>query len=374
MIPLVDLKRQYALIKDEIKQAVDKTIDGMQFINGPEIKAFEAEFARVSGARYGVGASSGTTALQLALKALGIGPGDEVITVPNTFIATTEAIGHSGARIVFADIDERTYNIDPSRLEAAITPRTKAVIGVHLYGQPCDIAAVDAVARKHGLKVIYDAAQAHLSEFGGEPIGRFGDVSCYSFYPGKNLGAYGDGGIVLTNTEELRRQMFMLADHGRLDKYEHLMEGFNFRLSEIQAAILNVKLRYLPEWTESRRRCAAQYDELLADLSLTPPYCDERCRHVYHLYVIRVANRDAVKSYLNERGIGAGIHYPLCLHLQQAYTHLGYKPGDFPVAERCAAEILSLPMFPELTAEDQRTVISTLKEALAACGGSAQHV
>ena len=374
MIPLVDLKRQYALIKDEIKQTVDQTIDSMQFINGPQIKAFEAEFARFSGARHGIGASSGTTALQLALKALDIGPGDEVITVPNTFIATTEAITHSGARVVFADVDERTYNIDPAAIEAAITPKTKAVIGVHLYGQPCDIAAVTAVADRHGLKVIFDSAQAHLAEFGGEPIGRYGDVICYSFYPGKNLGAYGDGGIALTNDEELGRKMFMLADHGRLDKYEHLMEGFNFRLSEVQAAILNVKLKYLPEWTRSRQQCAARYDKMLTELSITPPYRDERCTHVYHLYVIRVPNRDAVKSYLNERGIGAGVHYPICLHLQQAYAHFGHKPGDFPVAERCASEILSLPMFPELTPDDQLTVISTLKEALAACGGSAQHV
>lgn len=374
MIPLVDLKRQYAQIKDEVKQAVDQTIDSMQFINGPQIKSFEAAFAQASGAQHGVGASSGTTALQLALKALEIGPGDEVITVPNTFIATTEAIGHSGAKIIFADIDEQTYNIDPVHVEKLITDKTKALIGVHLFGQPCDISALEAIAKKHNLKLILDSAQAHLAEFSGKPIGHYGDAACYSFYPGKNLGAYGDGGIVLTNDNDLREKMFMLADHGRLDKYEHLMEGFNFRLSEIQAAILNVKLQYLPQWTQNRQQCADRYDELLKELSINGPYRDDRCSHAFHLYVIRVSNRDAIKAYLNERGIGAGIHYPICLHLQKAYSHLGYKEGDFPVAEQCAKEILSLPLFPELTAEDQQTVVQTLKEALAAVGGSAQHV
>lgn len=369
-IPLVDLNKQYALIKDEIKQAVDQTIESMAFINGPQIKKFEADFAAISGAKFGVGASSGTTALQLALKALGIGPGDEVLTVPNTFIATTESITHTGAKAVFVDIDEKTYNIDVKKIEQAVTPKTKAIIPVHLYGQPSDIEAIGEIARKFRLKVVYDSAQAHLAEFNGKPIGHYGDAVCYSFYPGKNLGAYGDGGLVVTNDEDLRKKMFMLADHGRIDKYEHLIEGFNFRLSEIQAAILNVKLRYLPEWTKSRRMLAGQYNRLLKDLNVVTPYADERAEHVYHLYVIRVRERDAVLRYLHEHGIGAGIHYPVCLHLQKAYDYLGYKTGDFPVAEKYSKEILSLPMFPELTIENQEQIVSTLAAAISKVEGT----
>lgn len=364
MIPLVDLKRQYQTIKDEIQAAVLETIDSMAFINGPQIRGFERDFASISGAKFGVGASSGTTALQLALSALDVGAGDEVITVPNTFIATTEAISHSGAKVVFVDIDEQTYNIDVNKIEAAITGKTRAIIGVHLYGQPCDIKSINGIARKYNLKVIYDAAQAHLAEYDGVPIGAFGDAVCYSFYPGKNLGAYGDGGIVLTNDEALAKRMEMLADHGREDKYEHLMEGFNFRLSEIQAAILNIKLKHLPEWTKSRQMLAREYRRVLKGMDVELPYMDEQVSHVYHLFVIRLKQRDIVKQYLNDNKIGAGIHYPVCLHLQKAYSYLNHKPGDFPVAERCAEEILSLPMFPELTIEDQQVIVSTLKSAM----------
>lgn len=370
MIPLVDLARQYAQIKNEIKQAVDQTIESMNFINGPQIKKFEADFAAVSGAKYGVGASSGTTALQLALAALGVGPGDEVITVPNTFIATSESITHTGAKVVFADVDEKTHNISPARIEKAITRKTKAVVPVHLYGQPCDIKAIDDLARRHQLKVVYDAAQAHLAEFDGKPIGHYGDAVCYSFYPGKNLGAYGDGGLVVTNSEDLRKKMFMLADHGRIEKYEHEMEGFNFRLSEIQAAILNVKLKYLPAWTKSRRQLAVQYNRLLESLDVTVPFQDERAGHVYHLYVIRVKGRDRVLKYLHENGVGAGIHYPLCLHLQKAYAYLGHNKGDFPAAEKYSGEILSLPMFPELTLKEQEHIVALLKTAVTGAEGN----
>lgn len=375
MIPLVDLNKQYATIKHDIKQAVDKTIESMAFINGPQIKQFERDFAAVSGARFGVGASSGTTALQLALAGLGIGPGDEVLTVPNTFIATSEAITHTGAKVVFVDVDEKTYTIDPKRIEKSITKKTKAIIPVHLYGQPCDIQAIGKIARKHKLKVVYDAAQAHLATFEGRPIGEFGDAVCYSFYPGKNLGAYGDGGLVVTNDEKLAKKMFMLADHGRIEKYEHLMEGFNFRLSEIQAAILNVKLKHLPEWTRRRQALAQEYNRRLKDFDAVTPYQDERMGHVYHLYVIRIKNRDAVLKYLHENGVGAGIHYPVCLHRQKAYAYRGYKRGDFPIAEKYSKELLSVPIFPELTADDQDKIVSVLHEAVAHAGGARlQHV
>ncbi|MBP9854511.1 MAG: DegT/DnrJ/EryC1/StrS family aminotransferase [Candidatus Omnitrophica bacterium] len=370
MIPLVNLNKQYALIKDEIKQAVDQTLESMAFINGPQIKKFEADFAAISGAKFGVGASSGTTALQLALTALGVGDGDEVLTVPNTFIATTESITHTGAKVVFVDVDEKTYNIDPKKLEKAITKKTKAIIPVHLYGQPCDIDAIDQIARKHQLKVIYDSAQSHLAEYNGKPIGHYGDAVCYSFYPGKNLGAYGDGGLVVTNDEELRKKMFMLADHGRIDKYEHLMEGFNFRLSEIQAAILNVKLKYLPQWTKGRQNHAEQYNLMLKNFDVITPYIDPKVSHVFHLYVIRLKNRDAVLRYLHENDIGAGIHYPVCLHLQKAYEYLGHKKGDFPVAEKYSQEILSLPMFPELSHEEQEKVVSALSAGMTKAEGA----
>ncbi len=363
MIPLVDLRRQYQSIKDEVHTAVNEAIESMAFINGPQIKQFERDFARISGAKFGVGASSGTTALQLALTGLGIGHGDEVITVPNTFIATTEAITHSGARVVFVDIDEQTYNIDASKIEAAITDKTRAIIAVHLYGQPCDIEGVLAVARKHDLKVIFDAAQAHLAEYDGNPIGGYGDAVCYSFYPGKNLGAYGDGGIVLTNDEDLAKRMEMLADHGREEKYAHLMEGFNYRLSEIQAAILNVKLKYLPEWTKSRQMLAREYGRLLQSMDVVLPYVDEKMSHVFHLFVVRLQHRDEIKSYLNDKGIGAGIHYPITLHTQKAYSYMNHAPDDFPVAERCSKEILSLPMFPELTIEDLQLIVRELASA-----------
>lgn len=363
MIPLVDLRKQYQTIKDEVHSAVNDAIESMAFINGPQIRQFEKDFGQVSGAAFGVGASSGTTALQLALSGMGIGHGDEVITVPNTFIATTEAITHSGARVVFVDIDERTYNIDTSKIEAAITDKTRAIIAVHLYGQPCDIEGVLAIAQKHNLKVIFDAAQAHLAEYDGTPIGTFGDAVCYSFYPGKNLGAYGDGGIVLTNDQDLAKRMEMLADHGREEKYAHLMEGFNYRLSEIQAAILNVKLKYLPEWTKSRQMLAREYCRLLKDFDVELPYVDEKMSHVYHLFVIRLDHRDDIKAYLNEKGIGAGIHYPIALHTQKAYQYLNYAPNDFPVAEKYSREILSLPMFPELTIEDLQLIVRELASA-----------
>lgn len=375
MIPLVDLKKQYQSIKPEIDQAIQSVLESTAFINGPASKRFEEDFAHLSGASYGVGTSSGTTALYLALKALGIGSGDEVITVPNTFIATTEAISQTGARVRFVDVDERTLNIDPKRIEAVINEKTKAIIPVHLYGQSCDVSAIGEMVRKHHLEVVYDAAQAHLAEFEGKPLGLFGSVVCYSFYPGKNLGAYGDAGIALTNDGALAQKMRMLANHGRSDKYEHLMEGYNYRIDSLQAAVLNVKLKYLPQWSQRRRDIAQIYNSILEDSPVVTPYVDDRMQHVYHLYVIRVKNRDKVQAALQKEGIAAGIHYPIPLHLQKAYQYLGHFSGDFPVTEQAAQEICSLPMFPELTDQQAEMIATTVKRVCAQEGQEvAQHV
>lgn len=360
MIPLVDLKKQYQKIKDDIQTAMTAVLDSCGFINGPEVRQLESDFAAISGAKFGVGASSGTTALYLALKALGVEEGDEVITAPNTFIATTEAISQTGACVRFVDIDECTYNIDVTKIESAINKKTKAIIPVHMYGQPADMGAILQMAQRHGLKVVADAAQAHLAEYHDQPIGALGDAVCYSFYPGKNLGAYGDAGMVLTNDESLANKMRMLSDHGRLSKYEHLMEGYNFRLDALQAAVLNVKLKHLSEWTKARRRIAHLYDHMLKDLDIITPWTDAQMKHVYHLYVIRLKNRDEVKDILRNNDIASGIHYPIPLHRQKAYAYLGYREGDFPVAEALSQEILSLPMYPELEGEEVEKIVEVL--------------
>ncbi|HLF18316.1 MAG TPA: DegT/DnrJ/EryC1/StrS family aminotransferase [Candidatus Omnitrophota bacterium] len=373
MIPLVDLKRQYKIIKKEIDESIQSVIESTQFIQGQNVKAFEKEFAAISGTHHGVATSSGTTALHLALTALRIGPGAEVITVPNTFIATTEAISQARAKIKFVDIDEKTYNMDVEKLEAAITEKTKAIIPVHIYGQPADMEPILAIAKKHHLKVIADAAQAHLSSYKDKPIGQFGDAIIYSFYPAKNLGAYGDAGMVLTNNDELASKMRMMADHGRTGKYEHLIEGFNYRMDEIQAAILRAKLKYLLKWTHRRRQIAKNYDMLLEQLDVIVPYVAEYAKHVYHLYVIRVKDRQRVLDVLAKEEISAGIHYPIPLHLQKAYQHLGYSKGSFPVAERCAQEILSLPMFPEMIDKEVYKVASTLSIACGRRTGTFHH-
>ncbi|HPN87756.1 MAG TPA: DegT/DnrJ/EryC1/StrS family aminotransferase [Candidatus Omnitrophota bacterium] len=364
MIPFVDLKRQYQTIKPEIDRAIQKCIDETAFISGKYVEKLEKDFASLTGAKFGVAASSGTSALHLALMALSVGKDDEVIAPVNTFVATTEAIVHAGAKIKLVDIDEKTYHLDIQKLRKAITKKTKVIIPVHLYGQPCRIDEVLKVAREYHLKVIFDACQAHFSEFKGQPIGKFGDCVCYSFYPGKNLGTYGDGGLVTTNDAVLAKFMKMTSDHGRTGKYEHLIDGYNYRLSEIFAAILSVKLKYLSQWTQSRRENARMYNDLLKDLKVITPFESDDVMHVYHLYVIRVKNRDKVRNALAKDGISTGIHYPLPLHLQKVYKHLGYKKGDFPVAEKCAKEILSLPMFAELTEEEIRQVVATLKKVL----------
>jgi len=350
-IPFMNLPAQYAKIKPEIQKAINGVLDSAGFIMGPEVQLFEQEFASFCQAGYCVGVSNGTDALILALEAVGIGPGDLVVTVPNTFIATTEAITRLGAKPVFVDIDPDTLLIDPKLLEAKIkelkgnNSPVKAVIAVHLYGQPCPMDDINQIADRYGLRVIEDAAQAHGAEFRGQRVGTLADAACFSFYPGKNLGAYGDAGAVVTNNQQVARRIAMLRNHGRTQKYEHLMEGYNCRLDTIQAAILRVKLKYLAQWTEKRIINARHYAESLAGLSsIKLPHVAEGVKHVYHLYVVRVKQREALQNYLKEAGISTGVHYPIPLHLQPTYKYLSYRPGDFPFTEQAGREILSLPM------------------------------
>jgi dTDP-4-amino-4,6-dideoxygalactose transaminase len=361
-IPLVDLKAQYRAHKGEIDAAIQDIIDNTSFIMGPKLKQFEDDFAAFCRAKHALGVGSGTEALQMAFLALGVGPGDEVITASHTFFATAEMLGHLGARPIFVDIDLGTYNIDPDKIEAAITPRTKALLPVHLYGQPAEMDAILEIAAKYGLPVIEDAAQAHGAEYKGRRVGSMGRIACFSFYPGKNLGAYGDAGAVVTDDDELADKVRILRDHGRYEKYEHLTEGWPARMDTLQSAVLRAKLPHLEEWNEARRRHAARYNELLADLDVVRPYEPEHVRAVYHLYVIRVDRRDEVLRELNGRGIGAGIHYPIPLHLQPAYKYLGYKRGDLPLTEEAADQVLSLPMYPELTEEQVQEVVGALRE------------
>ncbi len=361
-IPLVDLKAQYLSIKDDIDAAMQRVVDNTSFILGAEVEAFEREFATFCGTKYAVGVNSGTSALHLAFLACGLGPGDEVITTPYTFIGTTEMLAKIGARPVFVDIDPKTYNIDPAKIEAAITERTKAILPVHLYGQPAEMEPILEIAERHGLIVIEDAAQAHGAEYNGQRAGSMGRVAIFSFYPSKNLGAYGDAGALVTNEKEIADRARMRRDHGRQEKYEHLMEGFNYRLDALQAAILRAKLAYLERWNEARRRNAEVYRELLADSDLILPSESEHVKSVYHLFVVRSRARDALGEYLKGEGIATGIHYPIPLHLQPAYRDLGYRKGDFPVAEECASQVLSLPMYPELSLQQMERVAKTIRE------------
>lgn len=359
-IPFVDLKAQYAAIKSEIDPAIAGVIESCQFIGG---RKFEENFAAYSGASHGVGAANGTSALHLALVALGVTEG-EVITACNTFIATGEAISHAGSRPVFVDVEEDTQLMDPNRIEDAITPRTKAIIPVHLYGQPADMEAIRSIADRHGLKVIADAAQAHGAMIDGDRRRVLGDVTTFSFYPGKNLGAYGDAGMVVTDDKDLADRMRALSDHGRQDKYLHFAEGWNYRLDGIQAAVLDVKLCHLDEWIERRRSRAARYDKHFADGIVTPIAQREGRYAVYHLYVVRAHDRDGLRAALEEKGIASGIHYPVPLHLQPAYAYLGIKKGTFPCAERVTEEIVSLPIYPELTDEMVDEVAATVRNYL----------
>ena len=364
-VPFLDLKEQYGNIKDEIAVALQEVLDNTAFAGGPISKRFEDDFATFNNAKYCIGCGSGTEALWLAFIGAGIGCDDEVIIPTHTFIATAEAVTFTGAKPVFVDIDETTFNMDPAKLEAAITPRTKAIVPVHLYGQMADMDEINKIAEKHNIMVIEDSAQGHDAKYKDKSPGELSKAACFSFYPGKNLGAYGEAGAVVTNDEEMANRMNCFRDHGQAKKYYHSMVGWNARLDGFQGAVLGVKLKYLPQWTESRRRNAAIYDEMLADVEgIKLPKQMEYAKHVYHLYVVRVANREDFMEELKKREVFTGIHYPIPVHLQEAYQDLGYSQGAFPVSEKVASEIVSLPMFPELKEEQVRHAIEHIKEVL----------
>jgi len=363
MIPYLDLKAQYRSIKDEVLAAVSGVLESSQFVLGPEVASFEKEFAAFCHAPHAVGVNSGTSALHLAFLAAGIGPGDEVITTPFTFVASVSSIEYAGARPVLVDIEPRSFTIDVSQIERAITPRTKAILPVHLFGQPADMDPILEIGRRRGLTVIEDAAQAHGAEYKGRRAGSMADLGCFSFYPGKNLGAYGEGGAVTTANPEYDRKLRMLRDWGSEKKYEHVLKGFNYRMEGIQGAILRVKLRHLEAWTEARRAHAAAYSRLLAAAGVEYPHEMSYARHVYHVYAIRTRRRAELQAQLQAAGIQTGIHYPIPVHLQPAYSNLGYKQGDFPVAEKAAAEVLSLPLYSELTAAQIEEVAAAVSNA-----------
>jgi len=362
LIPLVDLKAQYLNIKEEIDAAAISVLESGNYILGEQVSRFEEEFASYCDARYGIAVNSGTSALHLALIAAGIGPGDEVVTVPFTFVATVAAICYTGARPVFVDIEPLSYTMDANQLENAITQRTKAILPVHLYGQSADMDQIMEIARRHGLSVIEDSAQAHGSEYKGHRVGGIGDLGCFSFYPGKNLGAYGEGGMVVTNDSEYARTIRMLRDWGQEVKYQHVLRGFNYRMDTIQAAILRVKLCHLEAWIEDRRANAVHYQQLLASSGVQFPEEMHYTRHVYHIYAVRTLNRDVVQRDLHAKGIQTGIHYPTPVHLLKAYEDLGYKKGVFPHSERAASEVLSLPMYPELSLENIERVAEVISK------------
>ncbi len=356
MIPFFELKKQYISIKKEIAPAIQKTLESSSFILGEEVTIFENEFSNYCGAKYSVGVGSGTSGLSLSLLALDIKKGDEVLTVPNSFVATALAITYAGAKPVFVDVDPNTYNMDVDLLEEKITERTKAVLPVHLYGHPVDMGHILEIADKYDLKIIEDACQAHGAEYRGKRVGSIGDIGCFSFYPSKNLGCYGDGGIVVMNDSEVYNRLRMLRNYGQTKKYHHDVLGFNSRLDEIQAAILNVKLKYLDKWNSLRRKHGRLYDELLEDGDVITPIEEDYARHVYHLYVIRSKHRDELQGHLKKQGIESLIHFPIPIHLQRSFEYLGYKKGDFSVSESHANQILSLPMFPELRDVEIRNV------------------
>ena len=368
MIPFMDMQARHASRREEFLHAMGEVIDHGSFSGGPFVERFEHDFATFCGTGHAVGVGSGTEALWLTLVAMGIGPGDEVITVPNTFVATVEAICLAGARPVFVDVDERTSTMDPVALAGAVTPRTKAVMPVHLFGHVAEMDPILNIASRHGLRVIEDAAQAHGAEYKGRRAGALGDAGCFSFYPSKNLGAFGEAGAVVTHSEDLARKIRMLRDHGQAAKNRHTMVGWNSRLDAIQAAVLTVKLRHLENENRTRRQLASHYNRELAGLpGVITPVEAAGGRHVYHVYPIRVRDRWNLLESLDARGIGFNIHYPVPIHLQPAYRTLGYKPGDFPVAERQAEEFVSLPMYPELTPAQVSCVASVVREATAPC-------
>jgi dTDP-4-amino-4,6-dideoxygalactose transaminase len=366
-VPFLNLNSQHAPLRREFSAAIEEVIDSGAFAGGLFVAQFEEDFASYCDSRHAIGVGSGTEALWLTLLAFGVGPGDEVLTVPSTFMATAEAITYCGAKPVFVDIDERTYTLDPAGLEDAITRRTKAIIPVHLFGQAADMDPILEIARARGLYVIEDAAQAHGAEYKGRRAGSLADAGCFSFYPGKNLGAFGEAGAIVTSNDELQEKIRVLRDHGQIRKYHHTMVGWNCRMDAIQAAVLRIKLRYLEQGNELRRSHAAQYNRLLERLEeVVAPYQAPYARHVYHIYAIRVRERNGVIERLREMGIGCGIHYPVPVHLQEAYSNLGYGAGSFRVAEQTSQEFISLPMFPELTPAQVEMVAEDLKEVLTA--------
>jgi dTDP-4-amino-4,6-dideoxygalactose transaminase len=361
-VPFVDLKAQYRPIANEINTAISTVLSDSDFILGEQVEQFEQEFARASGVRYAIGVDSGTSALELALRACHIGPGDEVITAANTFIATALAISYTGAKPVLVDVDPLTYNMDSQCLEEAITERTKAVIPVHLYGQAADLDPILELARSRHLVVIEDACQAHGATYKGKRVGSMGDAAAFSFYPAKNLGAFGDGGAVVTNDERIAQAVRMLRNYGQSKKYIHDLRGYNRRLDTLQAAVLLAKLKYLDQWNAARREHAQMYRQQLAGTQVITPVAADYGDPVWHLYVIRAQDRDGLRKHLTERGISTGIHYPVPIHLQQAYADLGYGPGSFPVTERASDQVLSLPMYAELTPEQIASVAEAIKE------------
>jgi len=351
-VPFLDLKAHHAPLTEEFDRAIREVIESSAFAGGPFVERFEEEFASFCGSSYAIGVGSGTDALWLALLALGIGEGDEVITVPNTFIATAEAITYCKARPVFVDVDPDTFTMNPAELEKSLTKKTKAIIPVHLFGQPADMDPILEFARANGLFVVEDAAQAHGAQYKGQKAGTMGDAGCFSFYPGKNLGAFGEAGAVVTNDPELRKQIQMLRDHGQSRKYYHSTMGWNCRMDGIQAAILSIKLSHLDKANSLRRKHALEYNQAFAGIDeVLTPFEAKYARHVYHVYAVRVQERDAVLRHLQEKGVGCSVHYPVPVHLQEAGRNLGYTKGAFPIAEKLADEFLSLPMFPELTEE-----------------------
>jgi dTDP-4-amino-4,6-dideoxygalactose transaminase len=366
-VPFLDLKAQYESIKDEVAAAIQQVLDSSAFAGGPFVEQFEKEFASFCQCEHATGVGSGTEALWLSLLALGVGPGDEVITVPNTFIATAEAISFCGAKPVFVDIDEHTHTMNSALLDAAITPQTKAIVPVHMFGQMADMDPIMEIAQSYGLYVIEDACQAHGAEYRGRMAGSIGDAGCFSFYPGKNLGAYGEAGAIVTNNTKLADKVKMLRDHGQPQKYIHAMVGWNARMDGLQGAILSVKLKHLPNWNETRRQNAEIYNRLLSEIDgFILPHEADYAKHVYHIYAIRTSEREKLMNYLAKRRLYCGIHYPVPLHLQEAYRTQNLAEGSFPIAESTATELLSLPMYPELSKEQIEHIVVAIKNCLSA--------
>jgi dTDP-4-amino-4,6-dideoxygalactose transaminase len=364
VVPLMDLRIQQSRLREEVAQSLLEVADSGIFVLGPKVEAFERAFARYVGAEHCIGVNSGTSALHLALIAAGVGAGDEVVTVPMTFIATSWAISYLGAKPVFVDVDPVTYTMDPNQLESRITARTKAILPVHLYGQPCDLKPIIEIGRRHGIPIIEDGAQAHGARYQSKSVGALCQSGCFSFYPGKNLGAYGEGGAVVTNDSRLASRMRALRDHAQSQRYHHDEIGFNYRMDAFQGAVLGIKLNHLEHWTQRRKLLAERYNHLLSDLPVQTPTEAKSRDHVWHLYVILHPAREGLRLNLEAAGIRTGLHYPIPLHLQKAYKFLGHSVGDFPVAERIGQECLTLPLFPEMTESQQDAVVDALADAL----------